>query len=191
MKTLFATLLTLLFSGSILAQTNAANGTGLLFQNVKTKLTAAEKHDIYNQLGFLLAEAVVQQVENNRSSFKPLYDHEITVEEKIHRVATEIYGAIAVEYAPKARQGLKQIKNLGFDHMPVCMAKTAKSLSDDDKKIGRPTDFVVTVREFEWAAGAGFVIPILGDVMRMPGLPATPAAAQIDILEDGKITGLF
>ena len=75
--------------------------------------------------------------------------------------------------------------------MPVCMAKTAKSLSDDDKKIGRPTDFVVTVREFEWAAGAGFVIPILGDVMRMPGLPATPAAAQIDILEDGKITGLF
>lgn len=138
-----------------------------------------------------LAEAVVQQIENGRSSFKPLYDREITVEEKIHRVATEIYGAIAVEYAPKARQGLKQIKNLGFDHMPVCMAKTAKSLSDDDKKIGRPTDFVVTVREFEWAAGAGFVIPILGDVMRMPGLPATPAAAQIDILEDGKITGLF
>ncbi|MGV3528649.1 MAG: formate--tetrahydrofolate ligase [Flavisolibacter sp.] len=138
-----------------------------------------------------LAEAVVQQVESGKSSFKPLYDHEITVEEKIHRVATEIYGAVAVEYSPKAKQGLKQIKNLGFDHMPVCMAKTARSLSDDDRKIGRPTDFVVTVREFEWAAGAGFVIPILGDVMRMPGLPAAPAAAQIDILEDGKITGLF
>jgi len=96
-----------------------------------------------------------------------------------------------VEYSAKAKQGLKQIKELGFDHMPVCMAKTPKSLSDDDKKVGRPEDFTITVREFEIASGAGFIIPILGDIMRMPGLPLIPAAENVDIDENGKIVGLF
>jgi formate--tetrahydrofolate ligase len=95
-----------------------------------------------------------------------------------------------VEYSQKAKQGLKEIKKLGFDQMPVCMAKTPKSLSDDEKKLGRPRDFVVTVREFEWATGAGFIVPILGDIMRMPGLPSNPAAELMDIDENGRIVGL-
>ncbi len=102
-----------------------------------------------------------------------------------------MYGATAVEYSVKAKSQLKQIKELGFEHMPICMAKTPKSLSDDEKKLGRPENFKVTVREFEFASGAGFVIPILGDIMRMPGLPAVPAAERVDITPDGKIVGLF
>lgn len=138
-----------------------------------------------------LAEAVVEIIDKNESAFQPLYNWNISVEEKIHCIATQMYGAKGVEYSVKAKQGLRQIRKYGFEHLPVCMAKTPKSLSDDEKKIGRPEDFTVTVREFEWATGAGFIIPILGEVMRMPGLPATPAAATIDIDEDGKITGLF
>ena len=102
-----------------------------------------------------------------------------------------MYGARSVEYSIKAKQGLKQIKQLGLEHLPVCMAKTPKSLSDDEKKLARPEDFVITVREFELATGAGFVIPILGEIMRMPGLPSTPAAELVDIDEEGRISGLF
>ena len=95
-----------------------------------------------------------------------------------------------MEYSPKAKEGLKLIKELGYDRFPVCMAKTQKSLSDNETKIGRPRNFNITVREFEFAAGAGFVIPILGDMMRMPGLPTIPAAEGIDIDSNGKISGL-
>ena len=95
-----------------------------------------------------------------------------------------------VEYSAQAKKDLRSINNLGLDNLPVCMAKTQKSLSDNERKIGRPKDFTVTVREFEFAAGAGFVIPILGDMMRMPGLPSTPASEGMDIDEDGIITGL-
>jgi formate--tetrahydrofolate ligase len=137
-----------------------------------------------------LANAVAALVEKNNSQFKPLYDRSISIEEKIYTIATRVYGACTVEYSVKAKTQLKHIKELGFDHMPVCMAKTPKSLSDDEKKIGRPVDFTVTIREFEFAAGAGFVIPILGEMMRMPGLPNIPAAEGIDIDADGKITGL-
>jgi formate--tetrahydrofolate ligase len=105
-------------------------------------------------------------------------------------IAKEIYGADDVEYSPKARDGLKMIKELGFDKLPVCMAKTQKSFSDNENKIGRPRNFIVTVREFEFAAGAGFVIPILGDMMRMPGLPTIPASEAMDIDNSGKISGL-
>jgi formate--tetrahydrofolate ligase len=138
-----------------------------------------------------LAEEVVDLVFNNNGRFQPLYNWNISIEEKIHCIATEIYGAKSVEYSVKARQGLKLIKQLGFDHMPVCMAKTPKSLTDDEKKLGRPTNFIVTVREFEFASGAGFIIPILGDIMRMPGLPLVPAAESVDINSSGKIVGLF
>lgn len=138
-----------------------------------------------------LAEEVVRIVSNKESDFKPLYNGDMTLEEKIHRIATEIYGAIAVEYSVKAKTHLKQLHDLGFDKMPICMAKTPKSLSDDESKRGRPQNFIVTVREFEFASGAGFVIPILGDMMRMPGLPAIPSAESIDIDNNGKITGLF
>lgn len=137
-----------------------------------------------------LAHAVTTLIEKNGSHFKPLYDRDISIEEKIHTIATKVYGADAVEYSVKARTQLKHIKELGFENMPVCMAKTPKSLSDDERKTGRPTQFIVTVREFEFAAGAGFVIPILGEMMRMPGLPVIPAAEGIDIDENGVITGL-
>ncbi|GJQ04583.1 formate--tetrahydrofolate ligase [Capnocytophaga canimorsus] len=137
-----------------------------------------------------LAQAVVEIAESGESKFKPLYDHTISIEEKIETIAKEIYGASSVNYTSKARTQLKNINKLGFDKMPVCMVKTPKSLSDDDKKLARPTDFEVTVREFEFASGAGFVIPILGDTMRMPGLPSVPAAEGMDIDDNGVITGL-
>ena len=138
-----------------------------------------------------LAHEVVEQIGLGHADFRPLYNWNLPVEEKIHRIATSMYGANGVEYAPKARQGLKQISELGFDSLPVCMAKTPKSLSDDEKKLGRPSNFVITVREFELAAGAGFIVPILGDIMRMPGLPTVPAAETVDISDEGVISGLF
>jgi formate--tetrahydrofolate ligase len=112
------------------------------------------------------------------------------VEHKIETIAKEIYGAETVVFSQKAKNQLKAIYDLGFDKIPICMAKTQKSLSDDETKIGRPKDFKITVREFEFAAGAGFIIPILGDMMRMPGLPNIPAAEMMNIDKDGKITGL-
>ena len=129
--------------------------------------------------------------ENSREQFRPLYDWEWSVEEKIKTVATKIYGARAIDYTSRARADLRKIQQLGLEKLPVCIAKTQKSLSDNPKLLGRPKDFVVTVREIEIASGAGFLIPITGDIMRMPGLPSQPAAENIDIDEDGNISGLF
>ena len=137
-----------------------------------------------------LARAVVAIAQSGESHFSPLYSNEASIEEKITAVATKIYGASKVNYNSKALSQLKQIKTLGFDKMPICIVKTPKSLSDDEKKLARPTDFEVTVREFEFASGAGFVIPILGDTVRMPGLPSVPAAEGMDIDDEGIITGL-
>ena len=137
-----------------------------------------------------LARAVVAIAQSGESHFSPLYSNEASIEEKITAVATKIYGASKVNYNSKAVSQLKQIKTLGFDKMPICIVKTPKSLSDDEKKLARPTDFEVTVREFEFASGAGFVIPILGDTVRMPGLPSVPAAEGMDIDDEGIITGL-
>ncbi|MFC6268475.1 formate--tetrahydrofolate ligase [Frigoriflavimonas asaccharolytica] len=137
-----------------------------------------------------LAAEVVNAAENYGNNFTPLYDVEDSVENKIETIAKNIYGADGVEYAAKAKADLKSIYNLGLDKLPICMAKTQKSLSDDEKKIGRPSGFTVTVREFEFAAGAGFIIPILGNMMRMPGLPSIPASENMDIDDDGNITGL-
>jgi formate--tetrahydrofolate ligase len=138
-----------------------------------------------------LASAVVDAVEQNKESFKPIYKWEAPVMEKIHAVATKIYGASGVEYTSKAKLDLRRISKLGLDHLPICIAKTQKSLSDDPKLIGRPTDFIINVREIEIAAGAGFLIPITGNMMRMPGLPSVPSAEKIDIDDEGNITGLF
>nr|WP_315001581.1 formate--tetrahydrofolate ligase [uncultured Capnocytophaga sp.] len=137
-----------------------------------------------------LARAVVAIAQSGESHFSPLYSNEASIEDKITAVATKIYGASKVNYNSKAVSQLKQIKTLGFDKMPICIVKTPKSLSDDEKKLARPTDFEVTVREFEFASGAGFVIPILGDTVRMPGLPSVPAAEGMDIDDEGIITGL-
>lgn len=137
-----------------------------------------------------LAKAVVQEVESGKNDFKPLYDWNLSITEKIEIIAKEIYGADGVDYAKQALTDLKKIDALGLNALPICMAKTQKSFSDNDKLLGRPTGFRISVREFEFAAGAGFVIPILGKMMRMPGLPATPASEGMFIDNDGKISGL-
>lgn len=137
-----------------------------------------------------LAQTVVDVIESGSNQFKPLYDWSLPVEEKIATIAREIYGADGVEYSSRARTQLKMIKELGYDTLPVCMAKTQKSLSDKESAVGRPQGFIINVREFEFAAGAGFVIPILGDMMRMPGLPAVPASEHMDIDANGRISGL-
>ncbi len=138
-----------------------------------------------------LARAVVEAVGNAKGKFTPMYNWNSSVEDKIEAVATKIYGADGVDYSAKAKLHLKKIARLGLEKLPVCIAKTQKSLSDDEKLIGRPTGFNITVREIEIAAGAGFIVPITGSIMRMPGLPSKPAAENIDIDEDGNISGLF
>ena len=137
-----------------------------------------------------LAKAVVAEVESGKNNFTPLYDWNISIKDKIETIAREIYGADGVDYSKQALTDLSKIDQLGLNHLPICMAKTQKSFSDNDNLLGRPTNFRITVREFEFAAGAGFVIPILGNMMRMPGLPATPASEGMFIDNDGKISGL-
>ena len=137
-----------------------------------------------------LAKAVVKVVNSQVSDFKPLYHSSNTIKEKIDIIAKEIYGATTVNYNKKALLNLKRIDRLGFNHFAVCMAKTQKSFSDNEKRIGRPTNFEITVREIEIAAGAKFIIPILGEMVRMPGLPNHPATEHMFIDADGIITGL-
>ncbi len=138
----------------------------------------------------ILATAVVDVVENKATQYKPIYTWDMPIKDKIAKIAKEIYGATGVEYDNKAKLNLKRIDRLGFNDFAVCMAKTQKSFSDNDKLIGRPEDFIVTVREIEIAAGAQFVIPILGKMMRMPGLPSKPASENMTIDNNGKIKGL-
>ena len=137
-----------------------------------------------------LANAVVETIENSTETFKPLYDWKASVKSKIETIAKEIYGADGVNYDAKAETDLKRIQILGLDVLPICMAKTQKSFSDNENLVGRPTNFRVTVREFEFAAGAGFIIPILGNMLRMPGLPLIPASEGMDIDDNGVISGL-
>lgn len=138
-----------------------------------------------------LAELVAATADNCNARYKPLYDWKQSVREKIEIIATRVYGAAAVEYAPGALLDLDKIRRLGLDHLPVCIAKTQGSLSDNPRLHGRPRDFVVTIREIEIAAGAGFLVPLTGNMMRMPGLPETPSAEKIDIDATGRISGLF
>lgn len=137
-----------------------------------------------------LAKAVVEVIESKTNNYKQLYDWSLSIEDKIKTIATEIYGASDVTYSAKARTQLKEFDKLGVNGFPVCMAKTQKSFSDDEKRVGRPRDFKINIREFELAAGAGFVVAIVGDMMRMPGLPVVPASEGMDIDNDGNITGL-
>lgn len=138
-----------------------------------------------------LAGLVIEAASKCCSGFKPLYALEDTIEHKIEKIAKTIYGAEAVDFTPKAKSHLKRAYDLGLGNLAVCVAKTQKSLSDNPALLGRPKDFVITVREIEIASGAGFLIPITGDIMRMPGLPEEPASNKMDIDEDGNITGLF
>ena len=141
--------------------------------------------------GVALAEKVLATLESKESHFKVLYDDELSLKEKIETVAREIYGADGVTYSAAADKELKRITELGMGNLPVCMAKTQYSLSDDATKLGRPSGFTINVREVYVSAGAGFVVAINGSIMTMPGLPKKPAAFEIDVNEDGVITGLF
>lgn len=143
------------------------------------------------QGGVELAKKVLNVLENKESNFKPLYEDDLSLKDKISKVATEIYGAKDVSYSPAAERELKRITDLGMGNFPVCMAKTQYSLSDDPTKLGRPEGFTLNVREVYASAGAGFVVAVTGSIMTMPGLPKQPAANNIDVTDDGVITGLF
>ena len=140
--------------------------------------------------GLKLAEAV-ENAFNQATDFKFTYDDNMSIADKINAVATKIYGADGVDFTSAAQKQLKEIEQLGFNNLPICIAKTQYSLSDDATKLGRPQNFRVTVRELKISAGAGFIVVLLGSIMTMPGLPKKPAAENIDITLDGKITGLF
>ena len=138
-----------------------------------------------------LAREVISTLENKESHYAPIYPDEMSLEDKIHTVATKIYGADDVTYTATAKKQLAKITEMGFGNLPVCMAKTQYSLSDDPKKLGRPQNFDITVREAYVSAGAGFVVTLTGSIVTMPGLPKRPAAFDIDVDESGKIVGLF
>ncbi|HUV87038.1 MAG TPA: formate--tetrahydrofolate ligase [bacterium] len=136
-----------------------------------------------------LAATVRDSIQCN-TPFEPMYARDDSLEDKIFKVAHKVYGAQAVDYLPQARKDLRRIRKLGYEELPVCIAKTQKSLSDNPKLLGRPEDFLVTVRQIIINAGAGFLVPLTGDIIRMPGLPAEPAAKRLDVDEEGNIVGL-
>ena len=173
---------------------DSAEEIKVITEFAKSKNIKVAVADVWGQGGkgtLDLAQAVIDEVEKGSANFKPLYNWQSSVKDKIETIATEIYGAEHVDYSSKAKANLKTITNLGLENLPICIAKTQKSLSDNPKLLGRPKDFIITIREIEIAAGAGFLIPITGDIMRMPGLPAHPASENIDINDDGEIVGLF
>lgn len=137
-----------------------------------------------------LAELVCKEIEKGRCCMRPVYNLEDTLEEKIEKVATEIYGASRVVYTPRAEKDIKRIRKLGYDKLPICIAKTNKSLSDNPELLGRPENFKITIRGINISAGAGFLVPLTGEVMLMPGLSKVPNAMNIDVDELGRITGL-
>jgi len=141
--------------------------------------------------GIALAERVLHTLETKESRFEVLYDEKLPIKDKIEKIATEIYGADGVSYAGTAQGQISRLEKLGYGELPVCMAKTQYSLSDDQKLLGRPKGFTISVRDVYVSAGAGFLVVLTGSVMTMPGLPKHPAACNIDVDESGRITGLF
>lgn len=141
--------------------------------------------------GMELAEAVCDAIENETSEFSPLYDEKLPIKEKLEIIAREIYRADGVSFTSAAEKSLKEIESLGYTDIPVCVAKTQYSLSDDPSKLGKPQNFNITARDLKLSAGAGFIVALTGDIMTMPGLPKIPAANSIDVDNDGNISGLF
>ena len=141
--------------------------------------------------GMDLAEKVVKVIDEGKDDFKVLYDENLSIIEKINRIAKEIYGADGVEILPAAKKQIKEIEKIGADKLPICVAKTQNSLSDDPKLLGRPTNFKISIKEVRLSNGAGFIVVLTGNIMTMPGLPKVPAAEKIDIDENGVIYGLF
>ena len=141
--------------------------------------------------GLELANELIKVLENEESHFSPIYDEKLSIQEKITILTREIYGAKDVLYSEKALEQIAQIESIGLDKVPICVAKTQYSLSDDAKKLGRPTEFTINVKEVRVSNGAGFVVVITGTIMTMPGLPKVPAAEKVDVLPDGTLTGIF
>lgn len=140
--------------------------------------------------GMDLAEEVIRICEEGKADFKPLYDLDLSIEEKMEKIAKEIYRADGVDFTPAAKKQIKELTKLGYDKLPICVAKTQYSFSDDAALLGAPTGFTITVRELRVSAGAGFIVALTGSIMTMPGLPKVPAANGMDILSDGTIIGL-
>lgn len=166
----------------------------LVFEKVKALGAEVAISDVWangGEGGVELAKKVIEVVESKESNFKPLYDVELPIKEKIEKIAKEVYGADGVVFTKGAVKMAKTLEGLGLDKMPICMAKTQYSLSDDASLLGRPKGFTITVRELRLSAGAGFIVALTGEVMTMPGLPKVPAANKMDILPDGTIIGLF
>jgi formate--tetrahydrofolate ligase len=154
----------------------------------------AEEADVWSkggEGGEELARRVLETIENENNNYKPLYDLNLSIQEKIETICKNVYGAGEVQYSPKALKQMKQYSGFGWDNLPICMAKTQYSFSDDPKKLGRPENFTITIRELKPSIGAGFIVALTGDVMTMPGLPKVPAANNMDVSEDGKAIGLF
>ena len=141
--------------------------------------------------GIELAKEVVALATSGKAGFKLLYGEELGLKEKIETIAKNIYGAVGVNYTKEANNALKDFEKMGYGHLPVCMAKTQYSFSDDPALLGRPEGFEITIKNCRIAAGAGFVVVLTGDIMTMPGLPKVPAAEKIDVSDDGVISGLF
>ena len=141
--------------------------------------------------GIAVANEVIRLCEEGENSFQFSYEDDMSIKDKINAIATKIYGADGVDYTPEADAEIARLTKLGFDKVPVCMAKTQYSLTDDQTKLGRPTGFRITVRQASISAGAGFIVCLTGEIMKMPGLPKEPAAERIDVDENGVISGLF
>ena len=137
-----------------------------------------------------LAKEVVRLCDEE-NSFDQLYPLDMSIKDKLNEIVTKVYGGDGVEYSPKANKEIAKLEKLGFGNVPICMAKTQYSLSDDPSLLGRPEGFKVTIRDIKISAGARFIVALTGEVMTMPGLPKVPSAEKIDLLEDGTITGLF
>lgn len=160
-------------------------------ENMDADFALAEVWEKGGDGGIELANRVLQTIESKQSNFAPIYPLDISIEDKIKTICTEIYGAGDVVFEPAARKQMDTLTKLGFDNIPICMAKTQYSLSDNPALLGRPSNFTITVRDMYVSAGAGFIVVLTGDIMTMPGLPKQPAAYSIDVDKNGRITGLF
>ena len=160
-------------------------------ENMGADFALAEVWEKGGDGGIELANRVLQTLESKQSNFAPIYPLDISIEDKIKTICTEIYGAGDVVFEPAARKQMDTLTKLGFDNIPICMAKTQYSLSDNPALLGRPSNFTITVRDMYVSAGAGFIVVLTGDIMTMPGLPKQPAAYSIDVDKNGRITGLF
>ncbi len=160
-------------------------------ESVGVKISLCEIWERGGEGGIELANHVIETIENNTSHYKPLYELTDTIEQKITTISKEIYGADGINLSSTAQKMIKNIENLGYNNLPICMSKTQKSISDNAALIGRPKNFTVNIDEIRLATGAGFIIALAGDIIDMPGLPKHPAAENIDIDDDGNITGIF